>query len=31
MVEQGAVETVAGSGLRDDRYFSDIETGPFVT
>lgn len=31
MVEQSDVEAVAGSGLRGDRYFSEIETGTFVT
>lgn len=28
--EQDDVEAVAGSGLRGDRYFSEIETGTFV-
>lgn len=31
MVERGGVEAVAGSGLRGDRYFSETETGTFVT
>ncbi|AUV80393.1 sulfurase [Salinigranum rubrum] len=31
MVERSDVEAVAGSGLRGDRYFSEIETGTFVT
>jgi MOSC domain-containing protein YiiM len=30
MEEQDHVEAVAGSGLRGDRYFKDIETGTFV-
>lgn len=30
MTERSDVEAVAGSGLRGDRYFSDIETGTFV-
>lgn len=31
MVERSDVEAVAGSGLRGDRYFSEIETGTFAT
>ena len=31
MVERSDVEAVAGRGLRGDRYFSDVETGTFVT
>ena len=31
MTERSEVEAVAGSGLRGDRYFSEIETGTFVT
>lgn len=31
MVEQSDVKAVAGSGLEGDRYFSEIETGTFVT
>lgn len=30
MSERSEVEAVAGSGLRGDRYFSEIETGTFV-
>lgn len=30
MTERSDVEAVAGSGLRGDRYFSEIETGTFV-
>ena len=30
MIERSDVEAVAGSGLRGDRYFSEIETGTFV-
>lgn len=30
MNERSEVEAVAGSGLRGDRYFSEIETGTFV-
>ena len=31
MTKRSEVEAVAGSGLRGDRYFSEIETGTFVT
>ena len=31
MTDRSEVEAVAGSGLRGDRYFSEIETGTFVT
>ncbi len=31
MDERSEVEAVAGRGLRGDRYFSDVETGTFVT
>lgn len=31
MNERSEVEAVAGSGLRGDRYFSEVETGTFVT
>ncbi|QLG61323.1 MOSC domain-containing protein [Halorarum salinum] len=31
MNERSEVEAVAGSGLRGDRYFREIETGTFVT
>jgi len=30
MTERSGVEAVAGSGLRGDRYFREIETGTFV-
>ncbi|QIB74292.1 MOSC domain-containing protein [Halogeometricum borinquense] len=30
MEEQTDIEAIAGKGLRDDRYFSEIETGTFV-
>lgn len=31
MRERSEVEAVAGGGLRGDRYFSEVETGTFVT
>lgn len=31
MQDKTAVETVAGRGIRGDRYFEDMETGTFVT
>jgi hypothetical protein len=31
MTDRSNVEAVAGRGLRGDRYFSDIESGTFVT
>lgn len=30
VTERGEVEAVAGSGLRGDRYFHEVETGTFV-